>query len=149
MGRPLGWGQRKSGVVNRVPGAFDHEVRAAEWLVRLDADASATTMSSWQQWLEEDARHHAAFARLEASWRQADRLQGLRPLDGTVDADLVDSFPGMRPRMRPPGLRWSRPWSLPAPYGEFAVAVTAGGLASLLVLAGWFLLVTLGSTRAQ
>ncbi len=132
--------------MNRAPGAFDNEVRAAEWLVRLDADRSATTLSSWRRWLREDVRHHVAFARLEASWRQADCLQSLRPLDRTVDAGLLDSFPGVRPATGRRGPRWSRLARLPAPYGEFIVAVAAGGLASLLVLAGWLLLVTLDTS---
>lgn len=132
-------GSKESGAVNRAPETFDHEIRAAEWLVRLDADPSATTLSSWREWLREDIRHHVAFARLEAGWRQADCLRSLRPLDGTVDADLADSFPGARSRGGRPGPRWWRLSSLPAPYAEFAVAVAASGLASLLVLAGWLL----------
>jgi len=131
--------------LNRSPGAFHDEVQAAEWLVRLDADPSAATMSLWLQWLSEDARHHAAFARLEARWRQVDRLRSLRPLDGRVDADLLDTFPGVRPRSGSRPRRWWRwsPSSLRAPYGELAVAAAASALASLLVLAGWLVLVTL------
>jgi ferric-dicitrate binding protein FerR (iron transport regulator) len=132
--------------LNRTPGAFDNEVQAAEWLVRLDADPSAATMSLWLQWLSKDARHHAAFARLEARWRQLDCLQSLRPLDGRVDADLLDTFPGVRPRSGPRRWRWRRWWrpsSLRPPYGELVVAAAAGALASLLVLAGWLFLVTL------
>ena len=128
--------------MNRTPGAFDNEVQAAEWLVRLDADPSAATMSLWLQWLSKDARHHAAFARLEARWRQLDCLQSLRPLDGRVDADLLDTFPGVRPRSGPRRWRWG-PSSLRPPYGELVVAAVAGALASLLVLAGWLFLVTL------
>ena len=106
-------------------------------------------MSLWLQWLSEDARHHAAFARLEARWRQVDRLRSLRPLDGRVDADLLDTFPGVCPRSssrpRPRPRRWWRwsPSSLRAPYGELAGAAAASALASLLVLAGWLVLVTL------
>ena len=135
---------RRVADLNRTPGAFDNEVQAAEWLVRLDADPSATTMSLWLQWLSKDARHHAAFARLEARWRQVDCLRSLRPLDGRVDVDLLDTFPGVRPRSGPLR-RWWRwhPSSLRAPYGELAVAAAASALASLLVLAGWLFLVTL------
>ena len=154
MGRPLGWGSgeiRRIAHLNRTPEAFDNEVQAAEWLVRLDADPSAATLSLWLQWLSKDARHHAAFARLEARWRQLDCLQSLRPLDGRVDADLLDTFPGVRPRSGPRRWRWWwwRPSSLRPPYGELVVAAAAGALASLLVLAGWFFLVTLdpGVTR--
>jgi ferric-dicitrate binding protein FerR (iron transport regulator) len=131
--------------LNRTPEAFDNEVQAAEWLVRLEADPSAATMSLWLRWLSKDARHHAAFARLEARWRQVDCLRSLRPLDGSVDVDVLDTFPGARPRS---GARRRRGWrwhlsSLRAPYGELAVAAAASALAGLLVLAGWLFLVTL------
>jgi ferric-dicitrate binding protein FerR (iron transport regulator) len=128
--------------LNRTPGAFDNEVQAAEWLVRLDADPSAATMSLWLQWLGKDVRHHAAFVRLEARWRQLDCLRSLRPLDGRVDVDLLDTFPGVRPRSGPRRRRW-HPSNLRAPYGELAVAAAASALAGLLVLAGWLFLVTL------
>jgi ferric-dicitrate binding protein FerR (iron transport regulator) len=136
---------RRVADLNRTPGAFDNEVQAAEWLVRLDADPSAATLSLWLQWLSKDARHHAAFARLEARWRQVDCLRSLRPLDGRVDADLLDTFPGVRPRSRPRRRRWWRwhPSNLRAPYGELAVAAAASALAGLLVLTGWLFLVTL------
>ena len=131
--------------MNRSPEAFDNEVQAAEWLVRLDADPSAATLSLWLQWLSKDARHHAAFARLEARWHQVDCLRSLRPLDGRVDVDLLDTFPGMRPRSGPRRRSWWRwhPSSLRAPYGELAVAAAASALAGLLVLAGWLVLVML------
>jgi hypothetical protein len=152
--------------------AFDTEEQAAEWLVRLDADSSEETLASWAKWLREDARHHAAYVRVEEGWRQAECLKSLRPLDGTVQAELLDEVAGSRPaglaapsslsgtayrsqlwrRLRPPrssrGLHPSRPWRalalshLPAPYIALAVALGAGALASLLVLAGWRLLVT-------
>jgi ferric-dicitrate binding protein FerR (iron transport regulator) len=130
--------------LSRTPGAFDNEVQAAEWLVRLDADPSAATMSLWLQWLGQDVRHHAAFVRLEARWRQLDCLRSLRPLDGRVDVDLLDTFPGVRPRSGPRRRRWRRwhPSNLRAPYGELAVAAAASALAGLLVLAGWLFLVT-------
>jgi ferric-dicitrate binding protein FerR (iron transport regulator) len=133
---------RRVADLNRTPGAFDNEVQAAEWLVRLDADPSATTLSLWLQWLSKDARHHAAFARLEARWRQVDCLRSLRPLDGRVDVDLLDTFPGVHPRSGPRRRLW-RLSSLRAPYGELAVAAAASALAGLLVLAGWFFLVLL------
>ena len=136
---------RRVADLNRIPEAFDNELQAAEWLVRLDADPSAATLSLWLQWLGRDTRHHAAFARLEARWRQVDCLQSLRPLDGRVDVDLLDTFPGVRPRSGPRQRRWWRwhPSSLRPPYGELAVAAAASALAGLLVLAGWFFLVML------
>lgn len=83
-------------------------------------------MRLWQQWLREDARHHAAYVRLERGWRQADCLQSLKPLDGTVSPDLLDTFPGLQPRSR--SRRRVRPGA--------CVALVAGALASLGALAG-------------
>ncbi len=152
-------------VLNRTPNAFDTEEVAAEWVVRLDADSSAPTLASWAQWLREDTRHHAAYMRVEKGWRQAECLKGLRPIDGTVRADLLDGIVGavhaaLRPEA-PPGparllrrsssarqARTAWPWRaltlsrLPSPYSALAVALGAGALASLLVLAGWRFLVT-------
>jgi ferric-dicitrate binding protein FerR (iron transport regulator) len=131
--------------LKRISAGFDNEARAAEWLVRLDAEPSAATLSSWREWLGEDGRRHAAFVRLEARWRQVDCLQCLRPLDGTVDADLLDTFPGVRPRSGARRRKWWgwRPSSLQAPYGELAVAAAASAITGLLVLAGWLFLTML------
>jgi hypothetical protein len=57
--------------------------------------------------------------------------------------DLLDTFPGVRPRSGALRRRWWQPSSLRAPYGELAVAAAASALAGLLVLAGWLFLVTL------
>ena len=124
-----------------MPDAFDTEEHAAEWLVRLDADSSEETLASWAKWLREDARHHAAYVRVEEGWRQAECLKSLRPLDGTVRAELLDEVGGSRPAEGRPW-RALAPSHLPAPYIALAVALGAGALASLLVLAGWRLLVT-------
>ena len=79
--------------MNRTPNAFDTEETAAAWLVRLDADTSPVTLNLWQQLLHEDARHRAAFVRVEKGWRQAECLKSLRPLDGVVREDLLDGLP--------------------------------------------------------
>jgi transmembrane sensor len=146
--------------LNRTPNAFDTEEMAAAWLVRLDVDTSEVALASWQQWLREDARHHAAFVRVEQGWRQAECLKSLRPLDWVVRADLLDAFPEMgrseaaagagpsggvgSPRMSS-GLRLSR-WlgqrhrsglSGAPPLSTLGVALGAGAVTCLLVLAGW------------
>jgi len=72
--------------------ATDIETRAAEWLVRLDADASAATRAEFEAWIHADMRRRAAFLRLNEIWRRADRLKNLRPLDGTVDENLLDKI---------------------------------------------------------
>jgi ferric-dicitrate binding protein FerR (iron transport regulator) len=130
--------------LNRTSDAFDTQAQAAAWLVRLEAGSSAATMELWQQWLSEDARHRAAYARVESSWRQSDCLRRLRPLDGKVNLNLLDTFPGLPPRSR---VRWRRGGAdglsfLKAACSALTVAVAAGALASLLVLACWFLFQT-------
>ena len=64
--------------------------------------------------------------------------------DGSVRVDLLDEIVGAPPdlhRHRPDAVRWwKRPGLLsrpPALYSALAVALGAGALASLLVLAGW------------
>jgi transmembrane sensor len=143
--------------VTRASKTSDNEELAAAWLVRLEADTSATTMASWEQWLRDDARHHVSFARLENSWRRMDCLRSVRPLDGTVDLDLLDDAPGAQARpaggdasgtcVEPSGSAGS-PVSFIAShlsgatiiYRSIAVALAAGALSSLLVFAGWLFL---------
>jgi transmembrane sensor len=146
--------------LNRTPNASDTDETAAAWLVRLDVDTSEVTLASWRQWLREDARNHAAFVRVEKGWRQAECLKSLRPLDGAVRPDLLDAFPETERsvgggRSGGAGLqrvssdwgqlrwlspsRWSRLWGA-RPHSTLAVALGAGALACLLVLAGWHFL---------
>jgi transmembrane sensor len=118
--------------------ATDIEAAAAEWLVRIERDPSAKAAAALQAWLAADARHHAAFLRLENVWRQADRLRKLRPLDGTVDEKLLDSFAGSGFAASEPGLaavsaapcsrrRWVRAAALPAAIVLAIATVSIGG----------------------
>lgn len=88
-------------------------------------------------------RSPAAFVRVEKGWRRSECLKSLRPLDGAVKLDLMDDFPGVGPAsqlrvsQRRPTRRTRVGWR--ARYATLAVALGAGALASLLVLAGWHL----------
>lgn len=54
------------------------EQRAADWLVRRDAeDWSRHEQQALEDWLSESARHKVAFLRLESAWTEAGRLQAL------------------------------------------------------------------------
>jgi transmembrane sensor len=76
---------------------YDIEAQAAAWLVRREAPSFADEEAAqFEAWASADPRHRAAFVRLEAAWRRADRLRGLRPLDGTVDEDLLARSPFAR-----------------------------------------------------
>ena len=77
--------------------ASEFEAQAAEWLVRRErADFGEQDRLAFDAWLQADPRHRAAYVRLEAAWRQADRLNRLRPLDGKVDEDLLARSPFLR-----------------------------------------------------
>jgi transmembrane sensor len=74
--------------------ASDLEAQAATWLIRREApDFTAEESAAFDAWLAADARHRAAYLRLEAAWRRADLLSRLRPLDGTVDENLLARSP--------------------------------------------------------
>jgi len=86
--------------------ASDIEAEASEWLVRLDTDSSPESKAAFDEWLAADARNRAAYVRLEKTWRHADILRKLRPLDGEVDENIINNFgePGeivVTPRRRP------------------------------------------------
>jgi len=77
--------------------ATQFEAEAAAWLVRREApDFSARDQAEFEAWADADARHRAAYVRLEAAWRRADKLNRLRPLDGAVDEDLLAQSPFVR-----------------------------------------------------
>jgi transmembrane sensor len=66
------------------------EAQAAAWLVRREAtDFSSEEQAALDAWLLASPRHRSAFLRLEAAWRRADQLRRLRPLDGSVDENLL------------------------------------------------------------
>ena len=116
--------------MKRTPDVFDIEARAAEWLIRLEADSSTDTVELWLQWLKEDARHHAVFVRLESSWRQADALRRLQPIDGRINLEILNAFPGLRGR--PTAAKQGT-------YRSLMVALAAATVASVATLGGWLI----------
>jgi transmembrane sensor len=122
--------------LKRTPEAFDTEAQAAQWLIRLEADSSPYTVGLWQQWLNEDARRRAVFVRLENSWRQADALKSLLPIDGGLNLEILDTFPGLRspPPPQPPVTRLSR-----GTYRSLTVALVAAAVACVTTLGGWLI----------
>jgi transmembrane sensor len=62
---------------------------AAQWLVRLEGQSSPRTWEAFQQWMDLDPRHRAAFIRLRVAWNHVDQLKNVRPADGTIEADLL------------------------------------------------------------
>lgn len=72
--------------------APDIDALAAEWLIRLDEAPSSATRAEFESWIAADPRHQAAFVRLEKTWNRADVLRRLRPLDGSIDTEVLDKF---------------------------------------------------------
>lgn len=105
------WRRKSPGAgfsLDRTARTTDTEAQAAEWLIRLEAEPSAATLSRWRHWLSEDARRHVAYVRLESGWRQTDCLQRLRPLDGAIDLNVLNRFPGVTSDLQPPRAAYRR-----------------------------------------
>ena len=89
------------------------EARASRWLAARDAgEATAEEAAEFNRWLDADIRHRVAFLKLEATWRRADRLRDVRPLDRAVDPELLG----------PPKLR--RPWTMGLAAGVVLALLT-------------------------
>lgn len=67
------------------------EQEAAEWLVKLDKEETPELHVKHQEWCSTSPRNKAAYLRLRKAWHRMDRLKTLRPIDGTVDEDLLES----------------------------------------------------------
>jgi transmembrane sensor len=89
--------------------ANDTESEAANWLIRLEKDPSPQIRANFDAWLAADPRNHAAFIRLEKTWSRVDILKRLRPLDGTVDEQVIDKFGIPTPAFDAPKKRRT-PW---------------------------------------
>jgi transmembrane sensor len=66
---------------------------AAAWLIRLEGQTTPQMWDEFQEWLETDRRHEAAFIRLRTAWTHCDRFKLLRPADGRVDRNLLTQLP--------------------------------------------------------
>jgi ferric-dicitrate binding protein FerR (iron transport regulator) len=76
--------------MNRLTQAAAMDRSAAVWLIRMvDGTPSIDDRKQYTQWMASNARHRAVYRRLETAWRRADRLQWLRPLDGSVNDSLL------------------------------------------------------------
>jgi transmembrane sensor len=68
------------------------EARASRWVAARDAGALSREQSQeFDRWLDADIRHRVAYLRLEATWNRTEQLRDLRPLDRSVDPDLLAS----------------------------------------------------------
>ena len=114
---------------SRTPDTTATETQAAAWLIRLEGNTSPELLAQWREWLTEDTRHHATYVRIESGWRQTECLKSLRPLDRTVDPDVLTTFPGLQP-FRPARRDAFRPSAV-------RVAFAAAVAVATMVLATW------------
>jgi transmembrane sensor len=101
------------------------EARAIEWLIRLDAGSlSPQEQALFDAWLDSCARHHVVFLRTQAAWRRADQLKRLRPLDSSIDENLLETATRAWSRLRP------SPWFI----------TIAAACLTVVVMGAWFAL---------
>ena len=74
------------------------EAAAAAWLSLRDRGMSAVETEEFMRWLQEDPRHAAVFAELDAVWRDCDRLAAVPAAGTPADAEML--APRTRPRRR-------------------------------------------------
>jgi hypothetical protein len=68
--------------------ASDVEQRARELLIRSESGVFTDKMRAGRgHWL--DPRHRIVYLRIMGTWRRSGRLRSIRPLDGSVDPDLL------------------------------------------------------------
>jgi transmembrane sensor len=119
--------------------AHNIESEAAGWLIRLEEDESVVARAEFDAWAASDPRNHAAFLRLEKTWSRADVLSKLRPLDGAVDAQVLDKFgvptPIFEEQAESPNPRKHKVWMAVA--AALLVAATGAGIWAETLRSGW------------
>jgi transmembrane sensor len=122
--------------------ASDISDAAAAWLVQLEGQTSPQIWDSFQEWMDQDPRHRAAFIRLRVAWNHVDLLKNMRPIDGTIDADLLATTKinpasilsrGLQPQR---GIPRRRPEDLVMPERRRVFAIAAAIAATGVV--AWF-----------
>jgi len=76
---------------------------AARWCIRLEGETTPEIWEAFTSWMDRDPRHRAAFVRMKAVWRHHDLLREVRPLEGTIDPDLLASASARVPSRLPGG----------------------------------------------
>ncbi len=83
------WRSESAGASSAMTRATDIEQQASEWLIRSEGgDFTDDQRADMERWLE-NSRHETAFLRMREAWRRASRVRSARPLDGTVDPNLL------------------------------------------------------------
>ncbi len=72
------------------PDCKNIEEYAAQWILRCDrGEDILEARADFEAWLAADARHRAAFLRLESAWQRSEGLKAWRQHDGAVDARVL------------------------------------------------------------
>jgi len=72
------------------------ELKAAEWLIRLETPFDASTWASFQQWLAEDPGHRKIYTELARAWACTARLKEQRDLRTQMIPELLSEQPHLR-----------------------------------------------------
>jgi transmembrane sensor len=121
-----------------MPNFLDIEAQAANWLIRLDRDDSPQVYAEFRTWLASGPKNHATFLRLQKSWHRADYLKNVKPLDGTVDDNVLDTFPGaLKPEVRRARERKRKNTRTLAIAASVVLAVIMGSLWLSYLRSGW------------
>lgn len=113
--------------------ADDIHKMAAKWLIELDAGgASEEHWKALEDWLTVSPRHRAAFLRLSKAWNDSSQLRHLRPVDGSIDPDLLlRGGTQLRSRRRSPRGRFTR-------FATVACGIAAASVLAVIVSLNWF-----------
>jgi len=124
------------------------EGEAAAWLVRCESPhCTAEDRESLEEWLATSPHHLAVYTRLRAAWGQAEQFRRLRPLDATVNENLLTEtiLPSLRRADRPPKRDFAstaRRYLLTAAAGVMLLSAFAFLGHALLKRFGWHSYIT-------
>lgn len=109
------------------------EEQAATWILSCDrGEGRAQDRAAFEAWLAADARHRAAYLRLDRAWRESAGLKAWKPHDGALDLEVLRQSSGVAANRVTRAPRWM-----------FALA-GAAALAATAVL--WFVLDSTAAT---
>ena len=115
---------------------------ATAWLIRLEREATPELWEELQTWLDAHPRHRAEFIRQRTAWNRCDKLKMLRPLDGTIDTDLLSKIQFVPDSGRHPDEREAS-HTAGGPFGQIDLSrrgwlAVAAATAGLAVLGAWY-----------
>jgi transmembrane sensor len=101
----------------------DIDAQARDWFVRLLDDVGPDELASWCQWMEGDARHAEAYARVANAWELMREARPARPSSRQLSRDRYTAVLGVERWRRGRRARVRLAWSAAA---GLALAVLLG-----------------------